>query len=55
MIPADNPVYPPRSGFKAISGHLKLNSAERQEELRLEYEAQLAEAKAKRDAEKDER
>lgn len=45
----------PSAGFTAISGHLQLNSHERQEELRAEYEARLAEAKAKRDAKKDEK
>lgn len=45
----------PSDAFKFISGHLQVNSPERQEELRLEYEAKLAAAKAKRDAEKDEK
>lgn len=44
----------PSAGFRAISGHLQLNSPERQEELRLEYEVKLAADKAKRDAEKGE-
>lgn len=44
-----------KTELENICGHLQLNSAERQAELRAEYEAQLAEAKAKRDVEKDEK
>ncbi|WP_257667209.1 hypothetical protein [Parapedobacter tibetensis] len=38
--------------LETICGHLQLNSPERQEELRLEYEAKLAIAKTKRDSER---